>query len=707
MLSFRIEAKTVTLFMLFFQPQPLTDTKPIPKDTKIVTEKVVDALIDDDWDSLLKLVVQFDTIISHLHFDLLFVEDSTFEPPKFRSILSYSSATTNSSTTLYFGLISLSSYLGSHQCFRKLHCFTSRRLRPNERIALLKYATVGRSPSIFREIHGIDLLMQIHMVRMDVCYFIVTHGSLQIFKFLYFDGIIIGYHFAGLSRRHLLCTAAYYGHIGTVKFYVHESIDSSFHWIFQNIFEECCRGGSIDVLEYLLHFHDIRSLKLLKVIEFAISGGSLSVVKYLHKKFDRFEDLIVESVKLAISNEKWNILNFLLTLDFFGKLDYEAVPSFIQICSKHNCRKLPRLLLQRFPISNDDIVVSSLSRLNFMKALGPDSYLSVFCAHSPEFLSHNELLQNINSESRKEFLISLFENGTMKQITRFVENTAPIDKGIAEQHLLCISISLLSIKKVEYLLSFGPNVDSLSACRSDVINYFVDYISPKEFSLQLFLDFFFEHDSRASVAFRIFKLICFKSSKLTKVESKYLKRRIYSKAFIKYFCFSVLPSTNISLSTPITFLQHKSSPTQFPIETPLVNLCPLVIKFVFPNMRSDIFKELFWFQVATKSSPLRLISLLHFLIYRRLPIDIINLVLAHVGNSSLLEESSKSLLKLSISQQYYEVVYSLSKYPHKFEPPLEYTSIGSAFYAAFLKKYFPLQHSESKGNAHFIPFQFT
>jgi hypothetical protein len=70
---------------------------------QIIIGKVVDALIDDDDNSLLKLIFQFDDLIMNLHLSLTDFAHSFFILPKLRSLLSSSS--TNIPSTKRFALI--------------------------------------------------------------------------------------------------------------------------------------------------------------------------------------------------------------------------------------------------------------------------------------------------------------------------------------------------------------------------------------------------------------------------------------------------------------------------------------------------------------------------------------------------------------------------------------------------------------------------
>jgi hypothetical protein len=101
-------------------------------------------------------------------------------------------------------------------------------------------------------------------------------------------------------------------------------------------------------------------------------------------------------------------------------------------------------------------------------------------------------------------------------------------------------------------------------------------------------------------------------------------------------------------------------------------------------MRTECFKELFYSQNVSEYSTLGLIALAYIFIDRYFAIEIINIVLSHIGASPLLRKYSAYLLKVAISKKYYEVLYSLSKYLDNLENAFQNTPIQSTFYRTFV-----------------------
>jgi hypothetical protein len=243
----------------------------------------------------------------------------------------------------------------------------------------------------------------------------------------------------------------------------------------------------------------------------------------------------------------------------------------------------------------------------------------------------------INSETHNDILVQLFRKGTVNQIHHFHEKGFPFDKEIIEQYLLLIPILEISVEKLEYILSFHPYIDAFPSSALHYYNFHRKFTF-KQLSLHNFLSLFFKRDSKTLNAFRIFKLMYFETSELTPFESKFLKRKLYSKAFIKYFCFSILPRANISLATPLPYLEYPPHFCQLSDNSVFSNPCPLIIRFISTKSSTDFFKELFYFQNISNYYAEDLISLLHFLIYEDHPIEIINIILRHVGNSLLFKK---------------------------------------------------------------------
>jgi hypothetical protein len=317
---------------------------------------------------------------------------------------------------------------------------------------------------------------------------------------------------------------------------------------------------------------------------------------------------------------------------------------------------------------------------------------SIFSLQIYQFLLDNQLLSDINSQTHNEILVKLLRFGTVNQMRYFHGNGFPFNKKIIERYLLLIPILETSVEKIEYLLSFHPNVDAFPSSALHYSNFHRKFTF-KQLSLHNFLSLFFKRDSKTLNAFRIFKLMCFETSELTPFESKLLKRERYSKTFIKYFCFIILPRANISLATPLPYLWNPPHFHQLSDDSIFSNPCPLIIRFISTNTSTDFFKKLLYFQTISNYSTKALISLLHFLIYERHPIEIINIILTHVGKSSLFKKYSTNILHLSMIIKYYEIIYSLSQYLHNFESCLDIPVIESIFYRTFTQKNFPSRKS--------------
>jgi hypothetical protein len=128
---------------------------------------------------------------------------------------------------------------------------------------------------------------------------------------MYLHGQLLPYMPDAYGRRlRPALRAALFWHIDVMKFVVEQNLCPFFETIYKEICQECCKGGSIEVLEYLLSLQYQSTLNLSDLIEYAIQGGSLAAVKLLHRKFDTFDNSIVTLVHYSIVYEKLNILNF-------------------------------------------------------------------------------------------------------------------------------------------------------------------------------------------------------------------------------------------------------------------------------------------------------------------------------------------------------------------------------------------------------------
>jgi hypothetical protein len=276
-----------------------------------VVENLVDVMIDDDCDSLLKLVLQFEDLIRHFYLEWRTHYTNYFVRPKYPSIFSHSSTDAEqvNGHRFPFNLISPSLYLGSLKCFHGLCSLSSATLLKDERQNLVKYAAMGGNLALFRELYVSEDLNLASISKNHHFDAIIMFGSVQILKFLYLNGDTVLENTEANSDLHLcIIPAVLHGHLDIVKFFIENIIFVPFEMLYHAALEECCRGGSWEVLQYLLSLPYKNTLTLSHLIEPAVEGGSLSVVKLLFQTFDCFESCIVEALKSAIENRKSNIL---------------------------------------------------------------------------------------------------------------------------------------------------------------------------------------------------------------------------------------------------------------------------------------------------------------------------------------------------------------------------------------------------------------
>jgi hypothetical protein len=261
------------------------------RENQIIIEKVADALIDDDWASLLQLILQFSRIIMDFRFQLSFTCQPSKRISAFRLLLSDSAPDSLFANVHWLNshLIFLSAFLGSQKCFRKLRAFSSKVLSKEDKIILIKSAAIRNNLAIFREVYHPKLLKRNHEFTRTFISSLTCFDSFKILKFLFLNGENLVNAVFHISPPDEIRDFLLFPHTDIVKFCLEQCSFITLRLVYNRIVERCCQESSMETLEYLLNLHHTNSIDLENLIFYAVIGGSLQVFKLLYRKIHRLK----------------------------------------------------------------------------------------------------------------------------------------------------------------------------------------------------------------------------------------------------------------------------------------------------------------------------------------------------------------------------------------------------------------------------------